>query len=248
MRLVVALCMSALVLTGCTEAVGGDTRPGAAERVDRPSPPAGGPAGGDRERGREREGDRQRDEADPPETQDEPAPSILPEPPPGAGSTHRGGRGGRLPAGVPAGAQAAVVDRIIDGDTLELHARRPGRVLGSTALTGVRLLVIDTPETVHPSEPVQCYGPAASDALARAGAGRFDGVGAGGPGADRLLRPDAAVPVVAELRADPVRQRAARRRGVREGGAVRAERPLHRRRGRGRVDGSGQRPAAPGPR
>ncbi|MDQ3103671.1 MAG: thermonuclease family protein, partial [Actinomycetota bacterium] len=51
--------------------------------------------------------------------------------------------------------------------TLELHARRAGRVLGSTRLTGVRLLEIDTPETVHPSEPVQCYGPAASDALAR---------------------------------------------------------------------------------
>ena len=31
----------------------------------------------------------------------------------------------------------------------------------------MRLLEIDTPETVHPSEPVACYGPAASNALAR---------------------------------------------------------------------------------
>ncbi len=40
-------------------------------------------------------------------------------------------------------------------------------MLRSTASVDVRLLEIDTPETVHPSEPVQCFGPAASDALAR---------------------------------------------------------------------------------
>ena len=72
-----------------------------------------------------------------------------------------------VPANAPARAQSAVVDRIIDGDTLELHSRRPGRVLATTRLTVVRLLEIDTPESVHPSEPVQCYGPAATDALAR---------------------------------------------------------------------------------
>jgi len=41
---------------------------------------------------------------------------------------------------VPPGAQAAIVDRIVDGDTLELHARRAGRVLRTAALTDVRLL------------------------------------------------------------------------------------------------------------
>ena len=96
---------------------------------------------------------------DPPK--DEPAKPATPKPKPEPEPTRR------VPAGVPTGAQAAIVDQIIDGDTLELHARRAGRVLSSTRLTGVRLLEIDTPETVHPSEPVQCYGPAASDALAR---------------------------------------------------------------------------------
>ena len=92
---------------------------------------------------------------------DEPAQPATPKPKPEPETTRR------VPTGVPAGAQAAIVDRIVDGDTLELHARRAGRVLSSTRLTDVRLLEVDTPETVHPSEPVQCYGPAASDALAR---------------------------------------------------------------------------------
>ncbi len=56
---------------------------------------------------------------------------------------------------------------VTDGDTLTLHARRPGRVLDSTASTSVRLLEIDTPETVHPSEPVMCFGPQATQALTR---------------------------------------------------------------------------------
>lgn len=48
----------------------------------------------------------------------------------------------------------AVVDEVIDGDTLivaigERHER-------------VRLIGIDTPETVDPDRPVQCFGPEAS--------------------------------------------------------------------------------------
>lgn len=48
----------------------------------------------------------------------------------------------------------AIVARVIDGDTIEADFR------GS--LIRVRLIGVDTPETVHPSEPVECYGPAAS--------------------------------------------------------------------------------------
>ncbi|HEX2236621.1 MAG TPA: thermonuclease family protein [Actinomycetota bacterium] len=48
---------------------------------------------------------------------------------------------------------------MIDGDTIEV-AR------GGTL--DVRLIGIDTPETVHPHEPVQCYGPAASAFTTRA--------------------------------------------------------------------------------
>lgn len=48
----------------------------------------------------------------------------------------------------------ASVRKVIDGDTIELR-------IGSSNET-VRLLGIDTPETVHPSKPVECFGPEAS--------------------------------------------------------------------------------------
>jgi micrococcal nuclease len=49
----------------------------------------------------------------------------------------------------------AVVTRVVDGDTIE--ARIDGEV------EDVRLIGVDTPETVKPGEPVQCFGPRASD-------------------------------------------------------------------------------------
>lgn len=69
------------------------------------------------------------------------------------------------PDEVPANAAKATVARIVDGDTLELAAVAAGAVLGSTQQVDVRLLEIDTPETVHPTEPVQCYGAEASERL-----------------------------------------------------------------------------------
>lgn len=54
----------------------------------------------------------------------------------------------------PASAIAEVV-RVVDGDTIE--ARIGGEV------EDVRLIGVDTPETVKPGEPVQCFGPQASD-------------------------------------------------------------------------------------
>ena len=52
---------------------------------------------------------------------------------------------------------ASTVERVVDGDTLVAdvggHADR------------VRLIGIDTPETVSPTKPVQCYGKQASDHL-----------------------------------------------------------------------------------
>lgn len=57
-----------------------------------------------------------------------------------------------------ADARSAELERIIDGDTIVV------------TLDGVeervRLLNIDTPETVHPDQPVECGGPEASDRLA----------------------------------------------------------------------------------
>jgi len=53
----------------------------------------------------------------------------------------------------------AVVDRVIDGDTLDV-------VLGGETIR-VRLLNIDTPETKKRNTPVECLGPEASEYLAR---------------------------------------------------------------------------------
>jgi micrococcal nuclease len=50
--------------------------------------------------------------------------------------------------------EPAIVTRVIDGDTIEVDL--------DGEIVDVRLIGIDTPETVDPSEPVGCYGPAAS--------------------------------------------------------------------------------------
>jgi micrococcal nuclease len=56
--------------------------------------------------------------------------------------------------GQPSPGGAATVVRVVDGDTVVLH-------VGGRDET-VRLLGIDTPETVKPGAPVECYGPEAS--------------------------------------------------------------------------------------
>ena len=48
----------------------------------------------------------------------------------------------------------ALVTRVVDGDTIEAR-------IGSE-IEDVRLIGVDTPETVKPGEPVQCFGPQAS--------------------------------------------------------------------------------------
>jgi micrococcal nuclease len=57
----------------------------------------------------------------------------------------------------PAGrAVSAKVLRVIDGDTIEVSI--------DGAEEDVRYIGVDTPETVKPGEPVECYGPQASTA------------------------------------------------------------------------------------
>jgi micrococcal nuclease len=53
-----------------------------------------------------------------------------------------------------AASEAAVVIKASDGDTVEV------RIGAHTDI--VRLLGIDTPETHHPTKPVQCFGPEAA--------------------------------------------------------------------------------------
>lgn len=49
----------------------------------------------------------------------------------------------------------AQVTRVVDGDTIEVR-------LGG-AVEDVRYIGVDTPETVKPGSPVECFGPQASD-------------------------------------------------------------------------------------
>jgi micrococcal nuclease len=56
----------------------------------------------------------------------------------------------------------AVIDHVVDGDTVAVRLRADG----SGAEETVRLIGIDTPETKRPATPVQCFGPEASAATA----------------------------------------------------------------------------------
>ena len=71
----------------------------------------------------------------------------------------------------PPGYERAVVTRVIDGDTIEV--RVTGRVEGPGAgeaelgrVVDVRLIGIDTPESVKPNTPVQCFAKEATAATA----------------------------------------------------------------------------------
>ena len=70
----------------------------------------------------------------------------------------------------PAGYEEAVVTRVVDGDTIvaRITARIEGPGAGSApvgAEVRVRLIGIDTPESVKPNSPVECFGKEASAAL-----------------------------------------------------------------------------------
>jgi micrococcal nuclease len=64
------------------------------------------------------------------------------------------------PEGVPVIAEPATVRSIVDGDTLRV-------TLEDGTKTTVRLIGIDTPETKDPGEPVGCFGPEASERMAK---------------------------------------------------------------------------------
>jgi len=75
------------------------------------------------------------------------------------------GEGDAGDAGAPAVERGTVV-RAVDGDTLEV------RLDGGEGTEDVRLIGVDTPETVKPGEPVQCFGPQASAFEHRVAEGR----------------------------------------------------------------------------
>lgn len=57
-------------------------------------------------------------------------------------------------------AREATVTRVVDGDTM--HALLHGRDVT------IRFIGVDTPETVAPGQPIECYGPEASGFATRA--------------------------------------------------------------------------------
>jgi len=61
--------------------------------------------------------------------------------------------------GASTGTVVGRVVKVVDGDTIDVQ-------LGAARET-VRYIGVDTPETKHPSKPVQCYGQRASDFNAR---------------------------------------------------------------------------------
>lgn len=69
----------------------------------------------------------------------------------------------------PGGYELAEVTRVIDGDTVEVRIVErisgPGAGSGRPGATySVRLVGIDTPESVHPSKAVECFGRESSSA------------------------------------------------------------------------------------
>jgi micrococcal nuclease len=69
------------------------------------------------------------------------------------------------PDGVPAPAQGALVDRVVDGDTLRVTVEQPGGDIGPTDAVRVRLLTIDAPELDHPERGRDCGAVEATDLL-----------------------------------------------------------------------------------
>src|SRR5918996_2243473 len=96
----------------------------------------------------------------------------------------------------PPGSETAEVTRVVDGDTIEV--RITGRVDGPGAgdarigrSNDVRLIGIDTPESVKPNSPVECFGreaSAAAKALLEGSAVRLVKDVEEKDGYDRLLR------------------------------------------------------------
>lgn len=86
--------------------------------------------------------------------------TLGPEPALSSSSSHPQGGVTVSPAAHPQGGvqtgtrETATVERVVDGDTIIADTG------GQTQR--VRILGIDTPEVVHPNEPVECFGPEAS--------------------------------------------------------------------------------------
>ncbi|MEI6352545.1 MAG: thermonuclease family protein [Candidatus Nomurabacteria bacterium] len=62
--------------------------------------------------------------------------------------------------------------KVVDGDTLDIERIDGEKVLGIKDTESVRLLGINTPETVDPRKPVECFGKESSNYLKNIASGR----------------------------------------------------------------------------
>lgn len=73
----------------------------------------------------------------------------------------RSGSPGIGPPEPPPDGVGGEVERVVDGDTIKVAL--DAAIDGGPAVENVRYIGIDTPETVKPESPVECFGPEASD-------------------------------------------------------------------------------------
>ncbi len=156
-----------LVLAGC-DASGGQQGPGTggeADKKDKVDSLAKDKPRPDKEPAEKRPSKEQRVDAETDEAPDEPERASRPEPAPNPKPEPAKRSKQRPEPAVSASATASAsggdydktvtVSRVVDGDTVEISPAVGG-------INDVRLIGIDTPETVDPSEEVEPYGPEAS--------------------------------------------------------------------------------------
>lgn len=69
------------------------------------------------------------------------------------------------PESVPADAEPAIVDRVVDGDTVRVIAAPGGTIVEGGSIR-VRLLNVDAPEVARDGQPAQCLADVATNRLA----------------------------------------------------------------------------------
>ena len=97
----------------------------------------------------------------------------------------------------------AVITHVLDGDTIRVRTSRAGRSKGIRRVETIRLIGIDTPETVKPGTPVQCGGLEAKDNMLRMAFGDR----ATDTDGDGLLDEDGTDGATVSIRTDPSQDR-----------------------------------------
>ena len=97
----------------------------------------------------------------------------------------------------------ARITHVVDGDTVRVRTSKPGRSRGIRKVETIRLIGIDTPETVRPGTPVECGGREAKDTMLRIAFGDR----AEDTDGDGLLDEDGTDGMLVTIRTDPSQDR-----------------------------------------